>query len=396
LVESGVQVHVLTQDPTNDFVNYDPSLEGVLDDSVEFFRAQAGTLFSSFVTKRTSISLGARVKTKSYGKAIYEILRDFFFFPDVNAEWRITWKQFRKDLSSLRFDAIISSSDSKTSHFVADAVLRSLKYDTFWLQIWGDPWSIDVSLGKIRRFQGLLNEKRLFMKADAIMFVSKPTLEFYREKYRNLSNRMSFIGRSYSKKQSYGLYEKKNKATRNSEDGLIELLYFGNINSKQRNIMPLLDAIVHFNLSHTNKLRLSVYGGCSHDILHLVSFRNDVRFLGSIPFAEILDFAYSSNSVLLFLGNRYGTQIPGKLFDYLGTTRPILALVEDRHDPVGSFIVSLKRCFVVDNKTDEIVRALDELVVHPDKYSLEPVAEFSPERTAMKVIEKIEELKKCD
>jgi len=173
----------------------------------------------------------------------------------------------------------------------------------------------------------------------------------------------------------------------------IELLYSGSIDSKSRDILPLLAVLNKYNSANANKLRLNIYGSCSSDIRELIDSSEEVRYFGTRPFAELLSIMHSENNVLIFIANKSGNQIPGKLFDYLGTNSPIMAIVEDKDDPVAEFVRSLNRCFVAENNTASILSVIKDLLRYPDKHSLESMNDFSPENIARKLLNVVSEEK---
>ena len=86
--------------------------------------------------------------------------------------------------------------------------------------------------------------------------------------------------------------------------------------------------------------------------------------LKSYPFVELhesADFEHmpkvlASASILLYLSNKKGSsQIPGKLFDYMGTDKPILCLVSDINEPTSLFLKQFKRCYVLNNSEETIM-----------------------------------------
>jgi len=66
-------------------------------------------------------------------------------------------------------------------------------------------------------------------------------------------------------------------------------------------------------------------------------------------------------TILLLIGNRSPWQIPGKLYEYIGARRPILALQNGPEDASGAVIQSLQRGLVVPNEPEAIAEALAQL-----------------------------------
>jgi hypothetical protein len=76
-------------------------------------------------------------------------------------------------------------------------------------------------------------------------------------------------------------------------------------------------------------------------------------------------------SCLLSIGNRGGLQLPGKLLDYLGAGRPILALRNDTHDIAADLVESTRSGLVVPNEPDAIAEAIRRMYAWWKEGSLE-------------------------
>jgi hypothetical protein len=63
---------------------------------------------------------------------------------------------------------------------------------------------------------------------------------------------------------------------------------------------------------------------------------------------------------LLLIGNRGGLQIPSKVYNYLGSGRPILAVVESLDDPVAQLDMG-QQGVVVRNEKSALFEGLDRV-----------------------------------
>ena len=66
-----------------------------------------------------------------------------------------------------------------------------------WIQIWGDPWSIDSTLDVMSKIRARRKEKQLLMCADKIIYISELTYHTIKSKYPNLSDKINYVPRSY-------------------------------------------------------------------------------------------------------------------------------------------------------------------------------------------------------
>lgn len=291
------------------------------------------------VFKKSSKKSGGGMSFKDkLMKKIRQAVLDFFYFPSLDKEWI---KSYSKKIDYSRYSIIISSSDTKTSHCVVEKLRQ--KYDFTWVQYWGDPWYDDAGTKGIRRVRAFFWEKRLLSKGDLIAYASPPTMESCKKRYYREADKMMPLERGFLKEI----------LSRKRDDGdKIIMTYIGSI-YYGRNINYLLDAVKEYNITQNKQIELRVYGILNgHE--ELLSHYDFIKINGYISYKEVLDVTAESD-ILLFLGNMADShQIPGKLYDFMGTDKTVLALLENMESPVADYINSLKRCIVFPNSAGAI------------------------------------------
>jgi glycosyltransferase involved in cell wall biosynthesis len=140
------------------------------------------------------------------------------------------------------------------------------------------------------------------------------------------------------------------------EQHRLELFYTGSLYSFRR-VDALLGA-----LASNPALRLSIAAVTvpEHVLAASRTLPAQIRLLGFMPHTAILELQREAD-VLVNLANADMTQVPGKIFEYLGAARPILHLGSE-HDPAGALIQRLRRGWVCDNGTEALVARLHGLV----------------------------------
>lgn len=338
----------------------DPFLVATLDSSVEVVEVDAGRL-SKFIPQ-TTIQNDSGVRKVDSAK---QFLRQLICFPGVDRPWikNLDVKAFRN------FDIVVSSSDTKTSHFVAEKIVS--KISATWLQIWGDPWSSDVAVkNSFIKMRALFYEKRILSKSDYVSYVSFPTVLEMKKRFPNLAEKISFLPRSYLKEV--------HQTNVNCNDFL--MAYTGVLVG--RNINPILEAITQFNSCSEHKIHLHFYGKVTQAQSVAISDNMYCHYKGSVAIDDIYK-VYANYNALLYIGNSSSTsQIPGKLYDYFGTQLPILALVEDLQGDVFDFIKSSGRCSIYMNNEQMI--DLNSIV--RQKTPLATLADYAPQTVARKLI----------
>jgi len=342
----------------------DPFLINSVEKSIKIIEVDSG-LISRYIP--TDLKGNNRKNGSILFTFFKNIIKQIYYFPDVDRKWPSA-------CCNLKFgnlDLIISSSDTKTSHFTALRI-KSFFPNVPWVQVWGDPWYFDIGNNSfLNKFRSYYAEKRLLLSADKVFYISQPTLEQMTNVFPFLSGKCSYLPRGYLKEC---ISLKKNKKN-------IHIVYTGLLIG--RNIEPIILAVQSYNnISAAKKIVIDIYGRISvSEKEKLINF-SFVNFYGLVNADQIYDI-YSTADILLFIGNAAETtQIPGKLFDYFGTQCTVLALVEDINNSVSSFIKNTNRCIVFQNRVDKI----DLPVVIKDIGTRNIEREYSPESIASKLL----------
>lgn len=298
-----------------------------------------------------------------------QTLKKLLFFPDECYEWR---KVFKWDNLG-QYDCLISSSDHKESHFVGLKVKNEMPTIP-WIQIWGDPWSTDVNTLPCMKSLIAHYESKLLRKADKVVYVSNVTMREMQDRYPQYKNKMFNIPR--------GFYFEIN--TPLHDQSCIRIVYTG-VLSYGRDPYVLLNALKKMNIS-PQKCIVEIYGNIPVDMQEQLEAYPYIKLHESVDFEYMQDILASA-SILLYLSNKKGSsQIPGKLFDYMGTNKPILCLVSDTSEPTSMFLKQYKRCLVLRNSESSIMSNWEN-IVGLSKNGFLPEDQFSPKTIASQVLE---------
>lgn len=335
LVEIGVNVDVLTQSWPDYMVDHD--LRSKINNNVNIYYDSIKAI-DLYFSKIKSLQ-NRNKKNKKIITLVKNIIKYLYYFPDIDKEWI---KNYNKNIDFKKYDLIISSSDTKTSHFVANKIIK-VAPNAKWFQIWGDPWVDDKGTTGFRKVIAYFYEKWLLKKGDKIFYTSLPTLNAMKTKYKRYSHKMHYLKRSY-------LIEIKGK---NRKKEVYIFSYIGSI-YYGRNIMPLIESIDEYNRRNKKKIILNIYGTYSDKLMNDCRPYNFVNFCGYIEYNSVVD-VISNSDVLVFMSNMKDShQIPGKLYDYFGSDRTILALMESLDSPVADFIRQTNRCIIFENDKNQI------------------------------------------
>ena len=241
------------------------------------------------------------------------------------------------------FDVMISSSDPKSAHLFAEKLRNENPcVAKRWIQYWGDPFTGDISY---KRFLGSIRtkkeERRLIALADKVVYVSPFTAEEMKSKYANESSKIEFYPIPYrlsnTPKELYSIKEKE-----------LVIGYMGDYNSNTRNILPL------YNAMKRSGIKSYIIGNSDFklDPFDNIIIRN--RLLGE----EFKKMTQSVN-VIVCVCNLSGTQIPGKIYHYVNTGKPILIIVDgDSSEQMKEYFNSFGRFYICDNKESSILEMI--------------------------------------
>jgi hypothetical protein len=354
LIENGCEVEILTVQ-----VKEDEYLKEKLSSKVKIKKK----IPIDFYNKITSKEIKKYTQIKIL-KNIKEKLKSWIIFPDV---YNIAIKKITKEkIIQGEYNYIISSSDSKSSHFMALELIKKNNLNIDWIQIWGDPWYSDINVEKSIFFKKRIrkNEEKLLGLAKKVFYISALTSKNIKETYPLYEKKIESLGRSFLEKIEHAPLEKNE----------IVFVYTGTL--KKRNINYLVQKIKSYNKNNYKKIKLKIYGDFFEESEYITSKER-------VSYKEVIE-AYKEADVLIYIDNQgQTTQIPGKIYDYFGTNKTILGLYE-RKDTYN-FLKDFKRIELMKNeeKFIELEKLLQNIKVR------EVLDEFSPKMVAANFVEKI-------
>lgn len=363
--ENGLEIDVMTikyPDEKEDRYLYEK-----LQNKIYYSHLKVLNKYYNYTNKKAeNKEIKSKIILRKIMKQVKEIIKKIYFFPDIDKEWIGEYKKL--DIEYQKYDLIISSSDTKTSHYIAEKIKRKNK-DIKWFQIWGDPWSSDIGLGKISKIRARVAEKKILLKADKIFYVSPFTLIDIKKQYPEFKNKMHYIPRGY-------LEELKSDFQSNE----IVITYTGVLN-KNRDISIFLNKIENYNKNiNEKKIKLKIYGEIEESIKKQILKYTFVELYESVSFEKIKEI-YKKTTILLFLDNgKNTTQIPGKIYDYLGTDRKILCIFKEKNEIYEYFKKNKELLVYQENelKLSEVINSKERQInkEYSNKYIAEKIYQY--------------------
>lgn len=355
IIELGHSVDYLTTTPNKFHSNYDESLSPVV--TKKYYIDLKG------LNKIASLNQKFKFLNK-FKKIVYNFMERKNVYDNLVG---IVNHVDNLEVNVNDYDLVISSSDPKSSHLFIESYFNKHGKKTKWYQIWGDPFLNDITKKSNGKKDILIQkeEKKLLEKADKVFYVSHPTVKKQSELYPEFSFKFEHIYIPFERKIIY----------KNNIQNSILFLYTGDYNSNIRDIQPLIEAI-----KETNH-RLII---CGHSDLDSEPTKN-IKFYPRQEYDKIKELEAESD-VLIHLSNSKGTQIPGKIYQYSGTNKPILFILDGEKKAIfNNFLDVNDRYIFCDNKKDSIKLVIENVELFKKEYS--PVKKFEKKIVVSKLFE---------
>ncbi len=273
------------------------------------------------------------------------------------------------DLNAGKYDYIISSSDPKSSHlFVFKLLKDNPEFKGKWIQIWGDPFASDITNARRNIKKIKEEEEKLISKADTVVYVSYLTLIDQQKRYPNNASKMMYQPIPYIEPILYPDNRLKGKRT-------IELVYCGDYNSSIRNISPLVQAV-----QDSPRLHMTICGNSDKAI----SSTDNITVYGRLDYSKVKDLE-SHADILVHLSNLKGTQIPGKIYHYSATNKPILFILDGDINGILNQFERYERYEFCLNTADSITNTIQHLTIADKQF--QPVEAFRNVTICSNIIE---------
>ena len=336
LPEAGWEPVIFT--PENpDFDLRDESLEKEVPKQLEVIKFPIWEPYQLFskVKGKTKTHPGRLLEQKEKGflekSAIWA--RANLLVPDPRVFWVKPSVKFLTDLAqSGQFQAVITTGPPHSMHLIG----RDLKRKTGlpWFADFRDPWSQWEFLDTLpmtsfirKKHQQL--EQSVLKEADGVMTIS-PT--FQRDLEKIAHRRIHLLTNGYDPADIPDGFSPKEK-----EVGKLHLVYSGIIDAI-RNPIPLMEALKAEFQSGLEEVKWTFVGKVSEQVQAYVKedswLKERIQFAGYVSHSEVFGFYAKADVLVLILTDTKNAQgnIPGKLFEYLATGVPVLALGDPHGD----------------------------------------------------------------
>lgn len=316
-------------------------------DGVEVHRVKNDIFFKPLLfTKRTN-------KLLHYSKVIYNKFVKYFFENEYRGWIEASLKTLPEFIQEHKIDVMLSTFAPTAPHIVA-LELKKKNPAIKWIADMRDEMSMGLGLSDKIRKQYKDLENNIFTYGNALTSVSKPIVDEFSSMCKNEKMLFRQIRNGYDFELEETL---KNNVS-------FTITYTGNFYGERNpnNFLKALNSIVTKDSS--KKIKVQLVGVKTHfEIPELL--QNIVDIIPSVSHEKAIEIMKQSDALLLIhpKNTRKGV-FTGKLFEYLATLTPIIALV-DEDDVAAKLIKDANAGYISDNanveKIEEILlQAYDE------------------------------------
>ncbi len=384
----GWKITVVTPE-AGEFWITDPELVNEIPSGVRVVRT---TSLSGFrlLNMLTGGNRGGQSRRSSGRFGLLRSLGELFLLPDTYVGWVPFARRAGSNICRTgNFDLIYSTSPPDSTHLAAGWLSR--KYSLPWVADFRDPW---ISL-YLRNSPTPLHRsihrrmERSISRADVVLVTTDWHKEVLEERYPH--SRVVKIANGYIQEDFAGI------DCRPSREEMFHITHCGML-TLGRSSAPILKGLSLLAERHPgliDRIRVRFIGpresGNEQWVEHF-GLERMVEFVDNLPHSKCVEMEAESHVLLLIKHDdpRYRGLVPGKLFEYIGAGRPILAVVPEGE--AGNIVERLNRGEVAGISDPEDIAAkifkMYSLFSEGEldsRYSLEQVPSFTRRAGAEKL-----------
>lgn len=331
----GLQPYVLTIDEDK-VTSADQSLSQQIDPSIIVKRTKVWEpfdLYKKFIGRKENETLTPSEMISKENKSITHRLsvwiRMNLFIPDARIGWYpFAIKEGKKIRKQVDFDAVISIGPPHTAHLIG---LRLAKYfHSRHVPVFIDPWSDIVYYKDFKRnfITRIIDQflEWLVLKCSMFnIFVTQSMHDNYLNKYRWIGSKSHVLYWGYDEEAF-----KQIKFAHTPRTQKI-LLHAGNIFDYQNPVK--LWELLKKKIDEGENILIRFVGTVSPGIKKEIAnhgLDEHVDFIGFLPYSEVLEKMFEADYLLVCVTEK--RHLPGKLFEYLRTGKPIIAFGDDNEE----------------------------------------------------------------
>lgn len=294
--------------------------------------------FARFFSKKTSKTISKGIipdnKKQSVIEKLMLFVRGNFFIPDARKSWvRPSVQYLDTFIQDYNIKTVITTGPPHSLHLIGLALQKSTGVK--WISDFRDPWTTigyhkQLKLTKLAKQRHKTLEKKVLQASDKIIVTSEVT----KREFIEITNQpIEVITNGYD----------VTKVKTTELDKKFTLAHIGSLLSKRNPevLWQVLKELVEENNNFSQDFELHFVGSVSENVLESISsfgLSNYIHNHSYVTHIKAIDIQKKSQILLLIEIDSNETKciIPGKLFEYMVSNRPILAI-----GPIGSDVETI-------------------------------------------------------
>ncbi len=350
LPEFGWRPTVLTIHPHAYFAFDDSLLDDMRGRDFDIWRTQPGRIFTALKTRRT-----LALEREGLRKFLNRVSQ-FFFVPDNKGGWRRRAMNFLAGQDMSQFDAVFATAPPFTDHLLALDIKQ--KYGLPVVADFRDAW-VDYPYYRYwtawHRRRNIQLERRVVLGVDRLIttnnFVRNGFIKRHSEADSSLGERIDVIT------QGFDPDDFKLELLNGPEfpdDGTVHFVHSGNFyeDRKPTDLFKAIEYIkLHFPAVYP-RLLFTMVGYMQSEFRRMaeqMGIDDRMRYFGYVDHPIAIHCLQKTDVVWFNIGADdpgFETVAPGKVFEYIGSTKPIIAVVPKNE--IGSILSKQHQARIVE------------------------------------------------
>ncbi|RNC86310.1 MAG: glycosyl transferase family 1 [Winogradskyella sp.] len=285
---------------------------------------QFANLLSKKKSKTISSGVIADTKNQSFVERFLLYIRGNFFIPDARKNWIKPSVRFLSAyVVNNEIDTIITTGPPHSMHLIGLQLKHKLTIN--WIADFRDPWTTigyhkSLKLTESSKRKHLALEKSVLHSADMIIVTSSNTKSEFEAK---TDTSIEVITNGYD----------VNEVRIDKKDDEFTIAHIGSLLSERNPtiLWEVLSELINENQNFADKFKLNLVGVVGDSIIKAIKahgLENHCNLVGYVNHDEAIAFQKKSQLLLLIEIDSEDTKaiIPGKLFEYMVSKTPILAI----------------------------------------------------------------------
>jgi hypothetical protein len=289
-------------------------------------------------------------RKKSFAESIAGFIRSTFFIPDARIGWMpYAMSTAMKIVQNEKINAIYSSSPPYTTSLIARALCHRTKLP--WIAGFRDPWIGFISSPNRWLLPRKLDEyleRAVYTEANLIEAAWRGILMDFQKKYPNVDQKKCVHLPNGYDSEDYPAIDM------NPNERCI-VVYAGSMYGRRnpKTFLQAIEELVVEGKIDRKKFLLRFIGRFGTEVKEMLEqspIRESIEVISYLPHSESIKHLMQSDALLLVVDESKESAeiVPGKVFEYIGAKRPIIALAKE--GAIADIIRETNSGFVVHNQ----------------------------------------------